>query len=204
MMVTLPLGEFRLRPDNGTSRKRESVVPIIVARQNFECNADVLAQMFYERPDQWLTPFVRLACHDGEAEGLRSTPELAGSAADPKTTCVVTVGQCHYSPEGNLAFPVRWIAIGYRSVARAFSGTFELAPSGDRTLVTLAGMCKGERGRSFEMRRASRLAAEASLRSLLGNLSVAVSASRVSTRPPAAPDPSPRVQGSETQIGPRA
>lgn len=154
-------------------------MPVIVARQEFACEPDVLADMLQQRPEEWLTTFVRLACHDGETEGIKAHPELAGMPADPRPTTVVTVGEPRFDQSGTALFPLRWIAIGYRAVARAFSGTIELRPMDGHTVVSLSGMVKGEHGTSFEAKRASRIAAEVVLRSLLANLASAVAAAMV-------------------------
>jgi hypothetical protein len=154
-------------------------VPVIVTRQTFGCEPNVLVEMLQDRPEQWLATFVRLACHDGETEGLRAYPELHDMPLDPKPTCVVTVGEPRWDPTGVVSFPLRWIAIGYRVVARSFAGSIEIQPSDRGTIVSISGSCKGEHGNSFDSRRASRVAAEAVLRSLLSNLADAVTAAIV-------------------------
>lgn len=145
------------------------------------CPIGVLAGMLSDEPGRWLAPFLRIACHDGDAEGVRMRERL-GLHESPthasRKTVVVTLGTAVCMPDNlTLELPVRWVAVGYRSVLPVFEGHLELSPvSEGETLVRLHGVGKGvgAGGSAFGPRMVARRATEAAVRSLLTNVGVAL------------------------------
>lgn len=109
----------------------------LVATTRVHCRLDELAELLSHRPAGWLRPFLRIACHEGEALATRLEARL-GPARLAKRV-VVDLGP-RVKQDGSIIVPLHWHADGYRALFPEFEGRFVLRPLGrNLSEVTLDG-----------------------------------------------------------------
>lgn len=173
--------------DNGTagSARAAPVVgkegTLISQRAVINCQIDVLSGMLSDEAGRWLQPFVRIACHDGDSEATRVLSRLTTGApkhASSRKTVALTIEAPSVAIDGvTVTIPLRWIAIGYSTLAPVFEGRIMLTPiSASETMMTIEGSYKAASPHTgdFAARMALRRAEERAVVSLLSNLRVAV------------------------------
>jgi hypothetical protein len=135
--------------------------------------------MFEDGHAAWLVPFVRLASLEGLGEADRMNARFRRGAAEAETarpSAEVHLGDrsLRIDPPG-FAVELGWRTEGYGDALRRFRGRVSAAPlARGETLLTLEGSFGSASHADMDRRIADRRAGEATLRSILRLLRVAV------------------------------
>lgn len=168
-----------------TGRTRERVrVSTVAHRIVVRCPIGVFAAMLTDEPGRWMLPFLRIACHDGDAEAGRARareglPSVQRAAQ--RRTVALTVDEPSFDADDpSVSVAIHWVALGYGSLPPVFDGQLTLRPvPSDQTEVSIHGTFKpapiGQTDPAAKM--AIRSAMDRALDSLLTNLGAALMAS---------------------------
>jgi hypothetical protein len=186
-VVPGPLSGRRLDQENGAIVVGRAGVGLLAEQIVIDCAPSTLEDLFCHRRTSWLEPLLRLAGDEGEAAGL----VLLGERGDGdrrqtprRRTHEVEVRPVDQTAGRTFRVGLQWRTTDYRALFKEFTGTLEVRPLDDHTVVSVEGVfaAPASPGVPAIAALATRRAAESAVRSLLGHLRSAVEERSLATR----------------------